>query len=484
MKNLVKKLVLSVLVATTVITTVPVSNVQAASKTYTITKSKAYKNNYYVNIDIDKTSPSKCLSIINEYGKKENKSNKIVYNPVLKCKAKSENNGIEKCRAYGKKIKKIDKYGISENITFNDSNEDYNYSKGTFTLELLNSCGERVYADKFIENALNSKEISTTTYYKDGTYRTYTAKVKDLFPNRAAFKKASDSVKAQFLCTYAGKNCMTYSGTNAKHNQAWSFEAMAKENASGVCQDFSGMYSNIVILIDTYYNIGDADNGHDMGLFAVKNSKGTLDYFETNNAIVRNFAYTADKTNTKSNNLLDLLYAKKLYKKYDYLNKAKKYADNWKVSEFNQLVEKKSKNYNSSSNNNNDNNNNTITKPSVDNNFVTCDLKVSCDLSTANRALYTVNYSTGYNCNIYLVPTYDTNNYANILDLKAAYTARNTQVTNTNGVLVNMHLDTMSSDFYIYYEIVDSDGRLVKYFKTNSSVRNQTAGKVEITEYK
>lgn len=483
MKNLVKKLVLSVLVATTVITTVPVSNVQAASKTYTITKYPGYKNTYALNIDIDKTSPSKCLSIINEYGKKEINSKKG-YVIKLRCKAKNEVIGADKCIAYGKKIKKIDKYGINENITFNDSNEGYKFSKGTFTVELLNSCGERVYADKFIENALNSKEVSTTTYYKDGTYRTYTAKVKDLFPNRAAFKKASDSVKAQFLCTYAGKYCMKYSGTDKRYNQDWSFKAMANKNAAGVCQDFTCMYSNIVILINEYYNIGATGNGHDMGLFAVKNSKGSLDYFETNNAIVRNFAYTADKTNTKSTNLLDLIYAKKLYKKDIYWDKAKKYADNWKVSEFNQLVEKKSKNYNSSSNNDNNSNNNTSTKPSVDNNFVACDLKVSCDLSTANRALYTVNYSTGYNCNIYLVPTYDTNNYANILDLKAAYTARNTQVTNTNGVLVNMHLDTMSSDFYIYYEIVDSDGRLVKYFKTNSSVRNQTAGKVEITEYK
>lgn len=477
MKNLVKKLVLSVLVATTVITTVPVSNVKAATKTYTITKCPGYKNTYYVNINIDKTSPSKCLSLVNQYGKKENSSKKI-YVPRLTCKAKNEDNGVIKCRAYGKKIKKVDKYGMTKNITFNDSNEDYNYSKGIFTVELLDSCGSRVYADKFIEHALNSKEISTTTYYKDGTSRTYTARVKDLFPNRAAFKKASDSVKAQFLCTYAGNNCMTY-GTTAKHNQNWNWESMAKENAYGVCQDFTVMYANILILIDTYYNIGDTANNHDMGLFAVKNSNGKLDYFETNNTNVRNFAYTADKTNKKSLNLLDLMYAKKLYKKDSDWNKATKYANSWKVSEFNKLVEKKSKNYDASNDNNDTNK-----KPSSNNNFVACDLKVSCDLSTANRALYTVNYTTGYKCNIYLIPTYDTNNYANIQDLKNAYKARNTQVTSTNGVLVNMHLDSLNSDYYIYYEIVDSEGNLVKYFKTNNSVQNQTAGKVDITEYK
>ena len=51
MKNLVKKLVLSILVACTVITAIPVTNAQAAIKPY-----MKYKQLW---IDLDKTTPEK-----------------------------------------------------------------------------------------------------------------------------------------------------------------------------------------------------------------------------------------------------------------------------------------------------------------------------------------------------------------------------------------------------------------------------------------
>ena len=70
MKNLVKKLVLSVLVACTVITVIHVTNAHAEIKAQ-----MKYKQLW---IDLDKTTPEKYIDMVHKYGKKGNKE-KVQY---------------------------------------------------------------------------------------------------------------------------------------------------------------------------------------------------------------------------------------------------------------------------------------------------------------------------------------------------------------------------------------------------------------------
>ena len=81
MKNLVKKLVLSVLVACTVITAIPVTNAQAAIKPY-----KKYKQLW---IDLDKTTHEKYIDMVHKYSKKGIKE-KVQYFIGFKVKGKTQ----------------------------------------------------------------------------------------------------------------------------------------------------------------------------------------------------------------------------------------------------------------------------------------------------------------------------------------------------------------------------------------------------------
>ena len=119
MKNLVKKLVLSVLVACTVITAIPVTNAHAEIKPY-----KKYKQLW---IDLDKTTPEKYIDMVHKYGKKGIKE-KVQYYLGFKVKGKTDKQVIKKVNDLDKRVqvlmmltqihgKKVTKYQCIPNVT-------------------------------------------------------------------------------------------------------------------------------------------------------------------------------------------------------------------------------------------------------------------------------------------------------------------------------------------------------------------------------
>ena len=339
MKKLVKKLVVTFLIICSIITIIPVNNVQAASKTYKVVRDKEDKNYYYLVIDIAKTTLKQYLDIIRTYGKKEGKNNyKNQYKIVLSCKCNKKNSDPYKLfNPYAEKMKKYSKYGLTYGLQFDDSQKGTCFKNGILYYENLYTCGQVYYMEKIFEKALTKmKTITVTTYTNKGkTCNTYTANVKDLFPNAKTFKNASDSVKIQFILTYCGKYGMTY----GYQERFWTWKDIYEGTAKGDCDQFSRMYCSIARMIGEYYSFGTAYNNHSAGLLYGKNSKGQLDFFETNNDTVQNFAYPLKSTSKKDAYwILDWHH----YNVYDLCgdisDKAFKYAKAWKVSELNQLV--------------------------------------------------------------------------------------------------------------------------------------------------
>ena len=114
MKNLVKKLVLSVLVACTVITAIPVTNAHAEIKPY-----MKYKQLW---IDLDKTTPEKYIDMVHKYGKKGIKE-KVQYYLGFKVKAKTDKQVIKKVNNFDKRVMKAkyNKYGISMGASLDEA---------------------------------------------------------------------------------------------------------------------------------------------------------------------------------------------------------------------------------------------------------------------------------------------------------------------------------------------------------------------------
>lgn len=305
MKNLVKKLVLSVLVACTVITAIPVTNAQA--------EIKPYKNPKQLWISLDKTTPEKYIDMVHKYGKKGIKE-KVNYYIGFKINAKTDKQVIKKVNNFTKRVMKAknNKYGISMGTELDSANGDA-WPK-TNKLAMYTACNDVVYTEQIIEEALKQKTYSVNGYDKRGNYTRATVYVKDLFPTVASFKKASDSVKLQFVADYMSKHCMFYAGTPKNGYDGFCFQgAVSKGKCYGVCEDFRIMYmhcARMICLIDEVYeeeykktakNIPyDSEKyNHAVVAIYVRNSYGGFDYFEGNNSNFRTFSYPENIRNSK-----------------------------------------------------------------------------------------------------------------------------------------------------------------------------------------
>lgn len=306
MKNLVKKLVLSVLVACTVITAIPVTNAHAEIKPY-----KKYKQLW---IDLDKTTPEKYIDMVHKYGKKGIKE-KVQYYIGFKVKGKTDKQVLKKVNNFDKRVMKAknNKYGISMGAELDRANADTWEKRNK--ISMYTQCNDVVYMEQIIEEALNQKTYSVNGYDKNGNYTRATVYVKDLFPTVASFKKASDSVKLQFVADYMSKHCMFYAGTPKNGYQGFCFEgAASKGRCYGVCKDFRIMYmhcARMICFIDEVYeeeykkvavtNPYDSTSKYDHAVVAiyVRNSYGGFDYFEGNNSDFRTFSYPENIRNSK-----------------------------------------------------------------------------------------------------------------------------------------------------------------------------------------
>ena len=155
---------------------------------------------------------------------------------------------------------------------------------------MANTANDLYYLNCITRDALNTK-------YIDSNGNSLTTKA--IFPDSKSFKKASESVKVQTICSYMGLHCMW--GTSDKIAFTWKRAYEGK--CQGLCGDFLDMYIRAIRLIayDYKYQIEvNTKVNHGLVIVKVKNSDDSYDYFQGNNSgfnpyIVLDTKVTKDK---------------------------------------------------------------------------------------------------------------------------------------------------------------------------------------------
>ena len=216
------------------------------------------------------------------------------YKITITVKAKSEKDGVKKVETFAKKVMKADsnKYGLSYGVSLKDDYNCYSYNKKNkvLTVKLANTANDLYYLNCITRDALNTKYIESS-----GNSLT----TKAIFPDSKSFKKASESVKVQTICSYMGLHCMW--GTSDKIAFTWKRAYEGK--CQGLCGDFLDMYIRAIRLIAYDYNYQIEVNtkvNHGLVIVKVKNSDDSYDYFQGNNSgfnpyIVLDTKVTKDK---------------------------------------------------------------------------------------------------------------------------------------------------------------------------------------------
>ena len=249
-----------------------------------------------MNFNIDKVSANDFVTEVQTQGKiahfSEKDKNK--YKITITVKAKSEKEGIKKVETFAKKVMKADsnKYGLSYGVKPDEyTHEKYDAKKKIYTVKLANTANDLYYLNCITRDALNTKYIESS-----GNSLT----TKAIFPDSKSFKKASESVKVQTICSYMGLHCMY--GISGKIAFTWKRAYEGK--CQGMCGEFLDMYIRAIRLIayDYNYQIEVNTNGvnHGLVIVKVKNSDGSYDYFQGNNSgfnpyIVLDTKVTKDK---------------------------------------------------------------------------------------------------------------------------------------------------------------------------------------------
>ena len=248
-----------------------------------------------MNFNIDKVSANDFVTEVQTQGKiahfSEKDKNK--YKITLTVKAKSEKDGVKKVESFAKKVMKADsnKYGLSYGIKPDEyTHEKYDAKKKIYTVKLANTANDLYYLNCITRDALNTKYIESS-----GNSLT----TKAIFPDSKSFKKASESVKVQTICSYMGSHCMY--GISGKIAFTWKRAYEGK--CQGMCGEFLDMYIRAIRLIayDYKYQIEvNTKVNHGLVIVKVKNSDDSYDYFQGNNSgfnpyIVLDTKVTKDK---------------------------------------------------------------------------------------------------------------------------------------------------------------------------------------------
>ena len=248
-----------------------------------------------MNFNIDKVSANDFVTEVQTQGKiahfSEKDKNK--YKITITVKAKSEKEGVKKVESFAKKVMKADsnKYGLSYGIKPDEyTHEKYDAKKKIYTVKLANTANDLYYLNCITRDALNTKYIESS-----GNSLT----TKAIFPDSKSFKKASESVKVQTICSYMGSHCMY--GISGKIAFTWKRAYEGK--CQGMCGEFLDMYIRAIRLIayDYKYQIEvNTKVNHGLVIVKVKNSDDSYDYFQGNNSgfnpyIVLDTKVTKDK---------------------------------------------------------------------------------------------------------------------------------------------------------------------------------------------
>lgn len=288
MRNVFKKMILT---AVLVFGTLVVFPTTAEAKTKTLT------------YNIDKITADKFCEDVYTKGAEAHflEKDKNKYKITITVKAKSEKDGVKKVETFAKKVMKADsnKYGLSYGIKPDEyTHEKYDAKKKIYTVKLANTANDLYYLNCITRDALNTKYIES-----NGNSLT----TKAIFPDSKSFKKASESVKVQTICSYMGLHCMW--GTSDKIAFTWKRAYEGK--CQGLCGDFLDMYIRAIRLIayDYNYQIEVNTNGvnHGLVIVKVKNSDGSYDYFQGNNSGFNPYIILDTKV-TKDKNVATYLY--------------------------------------------------------------------------------------------------------------------------------------------------------------------------------
>lgn len=264
MRNVFKKMILTAALVVTTLVVLP-ATVEAKTKTLTYNINNVTADEFCKDV-YAKGVTAHCL---------ERDKNK--YKITITVKAKSEKEGVKKVESFAKKVMKADsnKYGLSYGVSLKDGYNWYRYNekKKVLTVNLSNTANDLYYLNCITRDALNTNYIES---------HKCSVKTKSIFPDSAAFKKASESAKTQTVLYYMGLNCMEYDRTKSNVGVIFNWKKAYEGKMKGVCSDFAEMYRRAVRLIAYDYNEqGECNDkaNHEVSLMRVKNSNNNYDYF-------------------------------------------------------------------------------------------------------------------------------------------------------------------------------------------------------------
>ena len=322
MKNVLKKMILT---AALVVTTLVVFPTNAEAKTKNLT------------YNIDKVSADKFCKDIDNKGADAVflERDKNTYKIKLTVKAASKKEGRAKVKKFAKKVMnaKNNQFGLSYGIKYDDYNyEKYDAKKKVYTTELYQSANDLYYL-----NAITKKALHDTSFYD--VY--YSVDINKVFPDYASFKESSESVKAQVILTYMGRN--SFVASKEKKGMAFSWKKAFQGKMGGMCSDCANMYGLALRLIaydyDLQYEINWKAN-HEVVLMKVKNSADTYDYFLGDGGFYPYITFGVPKTAKISSPEFDVWQVKapKEYKVSKLEKAAFKYATKKTVSELERIA--------------------------------------------------------------------------------------------------------------------------------------------------
>lgn len=352
-----------------VILAVP-STVKAATENYWTTDgNKRYTSN--VIYMIDDLTPDEFVRLAIANGSKADMQGKVIY-ATLQFKASSEKDAEKKIDDYVAKVKKApsNRYGLSFGLS-RDGDNYLEYDKKTkiATYEYAGYLNNIYYIQRLFDEAMNEPYLDVAYTAKDYTLEDkcrYFQKTRKVFKNATALKKASDSVKFQFLCEYLnGSFRMMYGKVESVYDV--SLKAILNSECKGQCEDLVGIWTdNILNMVASDFEArefvcwrGTSETSHACGLYRVKNKDGKWDYFTSNNnscvifgqAFLKEYEKKYDIYDTKNrmgyNNIEDWMhYDKKAYvtNKGEFGKSAYKYGKKHTKSELVKLmISKKAK---------------------------------------------------------------------------------------------------------------------------------------------
>ena len=310
MKKL-KKIILAVLCVVCVISLTPSTAMVQARDWDAIEKApeEAKTKNYWTKngnkkyivektYDMDKYTPDTMVKLLLDDAKTQDVFGKVIF-PKFKIKASSKSDANKKIDAYLKKMKKAseNKYGLGFGLgrknEIANNTVKYNKTKKEAIYQVCEYTTYEMYAmTKLFDEALRESYLEVYYMSKDytiGDKYFYRQKTRSVFKDANAVKKASDSVKLEFLASYMRGSCRINWGRGSTFYDR-SLKAVINKEAYGDCDELADLWDIMANLISVeiesshYVCWRETDDcSHEALLLRAKNKDGKWDYFTSNN---------------------------------------------------------------------------------------------------------------------------------------------------------------------------------------------------------